>query len=333
VFDLSAHLAARRVIVEAALEKALPPPVTRPSVLHKAMRHAIFTGGKRIRPVLALDAAASVGGRPEDAILPGIAVEILHTYTLVHDDLPCMDDDDLRRGKPTCHVLFGEANAVLAGDALQTLAFEVLAQSNLPAPYSIADLIRELAQAAGSHGVIGGQVEDLAAIVNPDLATVEYVHMHKTADLFRCAVRMGAMAGGATAEELDRLSSYATSIGLAFQITDDLLDETPAAATGGTPATAAQRPEAAGQFRRNQSLSNETIDMPFSNRIYPADTYSGPPPEDKPELTCLSVYGREEANARAKALVDDAISALESLRRGPTEPLRAVAEFILRRKS
>jgi geranylgeranyl diphosphate synthase type II len=228
MFDLQAHFEKRRFQIDAALERALPPADTRPAALHKAMRYAVFSGGKRLRPLLAMEAAASVGAPAEAGLPPGLAVELLHTYTLIHDDLPCMDDDDERRGKPTCHIAFGEANAVLAGDALQALAFEILSRANVSAPHTTAGLVCELAQAAGSQGVIGGQVEDLSAPQQPDAATVEFIHLHKTADLFRCAIRMGAMAGGATQDELQRLGTFATHLGLAFQITDDVLDEAPA---------------------------------------------------------------------------------------------------------
>lgn len=231
MFALEPHIEACRARIDAALHRALPAEEARPAVLHQAMRYAVFSGGKRLRPMLAMDAAAAVGATPEAGLTPGIAVELVHTYTLIHDDLPCMDDDDERRGKPTCHIVFGEANAVLAGDALQALAFGILSRADVPAPFTAAGLVAELALAVGSKGVIGGQVEDLAAPEHPDAATVEFIHLHKTADLFRCAVRMGAMAGGATEDELRHLGAFATNLGLAFQITDDLLDEAPGGAT------------------------------------------------------------------------------------------------------
>ncbi len=206
--------------IEAALSAVLPPESRRPAVLHRAMRYSVMSGGKRLRPLLCLAAADAVGGDVRQALKPAVAVELFHTYTLVHDDLPCMDDDDFRRGRPTVHRVFGEANALLAGDALQALAFEVLAGAR-PA----GRLVLELACAAGSAGVVGGQVEDLAA--NPekvDEATVRYIHQHKTADLFGAAVRMGALSGGARAADLKALAEYARCLGLAFQIVDDVLD-------------------------------------------------------------------------------------------------------------
>ena len=206
--------------IEVALGRALPPETRRPAVLHKAMRYSVMSGGKRLRPLLCLAAADAVGGDIRQALKPAVAVELFHTYTLVHDDLPCMDDDDFRRGRPTAHRVFGEANALLAGDALQALAFEVLAGAR-PADR----LVLELARAAGSAGVVGGQVEDLAADPEKvDEATVRYIHQHKTADLFGAAVRMGALAGGAPTADLKALAGYARCLGLAFQIVDDVLD-------------------------------------------------------------------------------------------------------------
>ena len=230
--NLAEYLAERSAHVDRALDDVLPAAETQPRVLHEAMRYSVFSGGKRIRPVLCMAAAEAAGGSAEDALWPALALELLHAYTLIHDDLPCMDDDDMRRGKPSLHKAFGEANAVLAGDALQALAFEVAAR---PAPgerYEPVRIVTELAVAAGSHGVIGGQVEDLAAVdTDPDRETVEFIHLHKTADLFRASMRMGALAAGATRKTLAALTTYGTCLGLAFQITDDLLDAADAAPT------------------------------------------------------------------------------------------------------
>jgi len=216
-------------MIDAALDEELPPANERPAVLHRAIRYSVFSGGKRIRPILCMAAAEAVGGKAGDARFPALALELLHTYTLIHDDLPCMDDDDLRRDKPTCHIKFGEANALLAADALQAMAFGVLAKARLPSRYPPTALLTELAQAAGSRGVVGGQVEDLAAVGGRKLhaATVEFIHLHKTADLFRAAVRMGAIAANAGRKELQALTDYGVNVGLAFQITDDILDGGP----------------------------------------------------------------------------------------------------------
>jgi geranylgeranyl diphosphate synthase type II len=214
--------------VEEVLNQVLPAENTSPARLHQAMRYAVFSGGKRLRPVLCLAAAGCVGGEPDRALFPAAALELLHSYTLVHDDLPCMDDDEVRRGKPTCHTVFGEANALLAGDALQALAFETLARTHVEPPYLLSGLITEFAQAVGSQGVVGGQVEDLAASAAsspPTAETVRFVHLHKTADLFRASLRLGAMAGGAAPLALQALTTFGVHLGLAFQITDDILDE------------------------------------------------------------------------------------------------------------
>ena len=225
MFDLKSYLSRKKQIIDAALDAELPPSRTLPSVLHKAIRYSVFSGGKRIRPVLCMASAEAVGGKAAEALFPSLALELLHTYTLIHDDLPCMDDDDLRRGKPTCHVAFGEANALLAGDALQALAFGLLARARVPPPYPGNQFVAELAQAAGSCGVVGGQVEDLAAGgAKPTAAVMRRIHLRKTATLFRAAARMGAIAGHAGQKELEALTDYGTCVGLAFQITDDILD-------------------------------------------------------------------------------------------------------------
>ena len=225
MFDPEQYIKQRTAAVEKALETILPDPETRPAILHEAMRHAVFPAGKRLRPVLCLAAAEAVGTPFETAVIPAAAVEILHNYTLVHDDLPCMDDDETRRGRPSCHSAFGEANAVLAGDALLALAFSALARQETD-PGTVVALVRELGDAAGSSGVTGGQTEDLAysAGVAPDLETIQYIHNCKTAVLFRCAVRMGGICGKADESSMNGLSSYGTALGLAFQIADDLAD-------------------------------------------------------------------------------------------------------------
>ncbi|MBE6395531.1 MAG: polyprenyl synthetase family protein [Lentisphaerae bacterium] len=185
---------------------------TRPAVLFEAMRHAVMSGGKRVRPQICLAAAMAVGGKAEDAIFPACAIELLHSYTLVHDDLPSMDNDTERRGKPTVWAKYGEANAVLAGDALQSLAFRAAAM----APRNAGRIVAELAEAG--VGVVRGQVEDI------DGDDVDFIYRHKTADLFIAAAAMGAHAGGGSDADVDRLRSYALNLGLAFQFEDDLLD-------------------------------------------------------------------------------------------------------------
>lgn len=228
-FDLKSYLIERKALVEKELFACLPSAGTRPAKLSAAMRHAVVSGGKRLRPILCLAAAEAAGGRAEDAIHAACAVELLHTYTLVHDDLPCMDNDTLRRGQPTVWAKYGEAMAVLVGDALQTLAFETLARTTA-SPSSVATLVSELAKAAGASGVIAGQVEDIAFAGAPTPDIIDYVFQHKTADLFRAAVRLGAIAGGASDHDLQQVSVYGNNLGIAFQIIDDLLDARQASA-------------------------------------------------------------------------------------------------------
>ena len=223
-FDLKAYMRERQTLVDNELGRCLPPEDLRPAALHKAMRYAVLSGGKRIRPILAMAAAETAGKTAESALAPAAAVELFHAYTLVHDDLPCMDDDALRRGKPTVHVAFGESTALLAGDALQALAFEALAAAPPVSQYTSADLVRELAEAAGSRGVVGGQVEDLAADASADAGSIVFIHVHKTAVLFRAALRLGGMAADCSAAELDALGNFGLQTGIAFQIADDLLD-------------------------------------------------------------------------------------------------------------
>ena len=209
--------------VHSMLDRALPPAAEPPRRLHEAMRYAVLGGGKRVRAILAVATGETLhadAGRIEPA---ACAVEFIHAYSLVHDDLPCMDDDDLRRGVPTCHRAFGEATALLAGDALQALAFETLVRA--PAP-DLGELVRVLAHASGSRGMAGGQAVDLESVGRTlTLDQLEHMHLHKTGALIRASVRLGALCAGARDPEiLDRLDEYARCIGLAFQIRDDVLD-------------------------------------------------------------------------------------------------------------
>ena len=232
MIDLPMYLKQQAAAVHVALDALLPPAEERPAKLHEAMRYSVFAGGKRLRPILCIAACEACGGTAEQAMPAACALELLHTYTLIHDDLPAMDNDTLRRGRSTCHIQFDEATAILAGDALLTLAFEVLALQ----PQGGA-LAAELARAAGSRGVIGGQAEDLAAEGQPpDADLVETIHRNKTAALIRAACVMGGLCAGATfppspeglrrtSQTLEKLAVYGESTGLAFQIIDDLLDE------------------------------------------------------------------------------------------------------------
>lgn len=302
MFDLTAYLDARRRLVDGFMMSRLPPASTRPARLHAAMHHSLFGGGKRLRPVLALAAAEAAGGDPSRALLPGAAVELLHTYTLIHDDLPAMDDDRLRRGRPTCHVAFDEATAILAGDALLTLAFQWLAECEVSPPGSAAGLVRELAAAAGSAGVIAGQMEDMLAEGGASpaprddaerAALLDYIHTHKTGDLIVASVRIGAIAGGAEAGMLDRLTVCARAAGLAFQVTDDILN---------TTSTAEQLGKAVG-----------------------TDAARG-------KLTYVALHGLDGARRRADELVAGSLAALDGLGAG-AEPLRALVRHVVSRKN
>jgi len=281
------YLEANRLLVDAALERFLPDAQTRPAVLHEAMRYSVLNGGKRIRPILCLAAAEAFGVSAERAIRAAVALELFHCSTLVHDDLPCMDDDALRRGLPTCHIQFGEANAVLTGDALLIQAFELLASES-------GALVLELARAAGSRGVIAGQVEDLAAEgVAPNAELVEFIHLHKTAVLIRAAVRMGGLLGGASNSDMEVLTLFGEKIGLAFQIEDDILDET---------------------------STNEVLGKPAGSDL------------EHQKLTYPAVYGLAVAREKVKQLTEEAVEALRALSTDATR-LCEVAEFLMNRSS
>ncbi len=283
---ITQYLKEKQALVDRAIEQLLPASDTRPALLHQAMRYSVLNGGKRIRPSLCFAAAEALGKNAEEVIKPAAAVELFHCSTLIHDDLPCMDDDDLRRGQPTCHIKFGEANAVLAGDALMILAFELLAEDGCAANSL------ELARAAGSRGVIAGQVEDLAAEgQTPNADLVEFIHLNKTAVLIRAAVRMGALAAGAEADELEKFSIFGEKIGLAFQIADDILDETSTDDVLGKPAGS---------------------DAELNKMTYPA------------------VFGMEAAKNQVRSLTFDAVAALMELKRD-TSSLQGIAEFLMNR--
>jgi geranylgeranyl diphosphate synthase type II len=288
----------RRLVVEDALDRALPPAEAWPATIHRAVRYSLFAGGKRIRPVLVLLAGEAVGGPQEDLLPFACAVEMIHTYSLIHDDLPAMDNDDLRRGKPTCHKVFGEAIAVLAGDALLTRAFHLL--SEVPDGWDEARLRRRVAatallgRACGTLGLIGGQVADLES-EGKDVESSELVRLHqaKTGALLSACVRGGAILGGAGAEELERLGRYGDAVGLAFQVVDDILDVTGAAAQLG-----------------------KTAGKDVAAR----------------KATFVSLHGLEGARAAADALLEEALAALAPL--GPrSEALAALAWHVVTRQA
>src|SRR5271163_1485502 len=283
-------------LTDEALERLLPAPDTLPHSIHRAMRHSVFAGGKRLRPILCMEAARMVGGAsdlPAGVASLGAAIEMLHTYSLIHDDLPALDNDDLRRGRPTCHKAFGEAIAILAGDALQTQAYEVLAQLICPAEARVA-IIREIAHATGTiDGMIGGQVVDLEAEhKKPDLATLEYIHRSKTAALITASVVSGGIYAGATGSDIARLRTYGQSVGLAFQIVDDVLDLTQ---------TSEQLGKTAGKDAAAEKVT------------YP------------------SLFGIEESIRKADALVDLACAELNEFG-SAASTLKDLARFLVERK-
>jgi len=226
-FDLSAWVTAQSRAVDRSLDRFLPKATARPATIHQAMRYSLFAGGKRMRPALVLAAAEACGGTASDALPLACAVECIHTYSLIHDDLPAMDNDDFRRGKPTNHKVYGEGIAVLAGDALLTQAFEIAAQCRTWPRYDLRAVIRELAVAAGSLQLIAGQVADLEGEGRElTIAQLRYIHERKTSALLCCSVRLGGMSANCTPAQLKALTDFGYHVGLAFQVIDDILDVT-----------------------------------------------------------------------------------------------------------
>ncbi len=290
--DIGRYLSERAEMVERALEAIVPALDCRPARLHEAMRYALFGGGKRLRPVLALAAAEAVGADSTLLIREACALELLHTYTLVHDDLPAMDDDDYRRGRLSTHKVFGEAVAILAGDALQTLAFGVLASGDYPAGKK-TEAIRLIADACGSQGVIGGQVVDIESENRKiDAAELDYIHRHKTGCLMRASVLLGALLGGCSPEQYRRLSDYGEAIGLCFQISDDILDVLGTTAEIGKPAGS---------------------DQARGKATYP------------------SMHGMDASRRRLSQLCRESIDALETFD-DKAAPLRALSLLVVERK-
>ena len=292
---MNTELAVLVARADAALARVLPTDGSEPADLVRAMRYAVLGGGKRLRPLLVYAAGAALGASLEALDAPACAVELIHAYSLVHDDLPSMDDDDLRRGRPTCHIAFGEATAILAGDALQALAFEILASQTTPAIGAELrlEMLRTLGAACGAHGMAGGQAMDLAAVGRTlDLPALERMHAHKTGALICASVRLGALSAGcADVAMLDALARYGHAIGLAFQVRDDILD-----VEGETPALG----KTAGK-----------------------DAASAKP-------TFPSVLGMDVSRAHLRELVDAALAALEPLRTRAA-PLAELARYVAER--
>ena len=294
--DILPYLKAKKAAIDQVLEQVLPEESALPPRLHQAMRYALLAGGKRLRPILALAAAEAVGGDGNALIREACALEFIHTYSLIHDDLPAMDNDAFRRGQPTTHMVFGEAMAILAGDALLTEAFAILSSStpNRSSAQHIIEVIKLIAEAAGSRGLIGGQVVDLESEEKAiDKNQLDYIHTHKTGCLITASVILGAILAGSTSQQIACLRDYGAAIGLAFQITDDILDVTESTQTLGKTAGSDQKKRKA---------------------TYPA------------------LHGLEEARKKQQALYAAALNALQTFdNRG--DPLRSIARYIIERNA
>ncbi|MGA9041213.1 MAG: polyprenyl synthetase family protein [Terriglobales bacterium] len=283
-----------RILTDAALERLLPPATQQPASIHQAMRHSVFAGGKRIRPILCMEAGRMIANSLPTGIEDlGAALEMLHTYSLIHDDLPALDNDDLRRGRPTCHKVFGEAIAILAGDALQTQAYEVMARLRCPAEARVR-IIEEIARGTGTvNGMIGGQVVDLEAErTKPDIKMLEYIHRAKTAALITASVVSGGIYARGSHDDVEKLRAFGQSIGLAFQIVDDVLDVTQ---------TSEQLGKTAGK------------DTAAEKATYPA------------------LFGIDGSLEKADALVESAFASLEGFG-SRAETLKSLARFLVERK-
>jgi geranylgeranyl diphosphate synthase type II len=291
--DIHAYLSESKRLVDEQLEKLLPAEDEQPSTIHKAMRYSVFAGGKRVRPILVLASGESLAGNRDTLLHLGAGIEMMHTYSLIHDDLPALDNDDLRRGVPTCHKVFGEAMAILAGDSLMTRCYQILADLPGIADSTRIHIIREVAAATGTiNGMIGGQVVDLESEgKNIEARVLEYIHYSKTGALLRACVRCGALAAGANIQQLQALTEFGSKIGLVFQIVDDILDVTSSSEVLG---------KTAGK------------DEKVKKATYPA------------------LYGIDASRQKARELVS---SALEDLRDfdGNAESLRSLAQFVVDR--
>jgi len=292
--DLKAYLRSRQRKIDRALDRYLPRANTKPATLHKAMRYSLFAGGKRLRPILCLAATEACRGNIDDALPLACALECIHTYSLVHDDLPSMDNDDFRRGRPTCHKVFGDGIAILAGDALLTIAFEIVSRTKPARRYNISALLREISVAAGSQKLIAGQVADLEA-EGKDVKRdqLQFIHENKTAAILKSSVRLGAMSANADARKLSAITRFGQRLGLAFQIIDDILDVT-------------QTSEILGKSAGK--------DVAAKKATYPA------------------VIGLDKSRAEARRLTRQAHNALSMFSSSDAEPLHALANYLLERE-
>jgi geranylgeranyl diphosphate synthase, type II len=294
--DLKAYLDARRVTVDDALDRVLPPETAEPVTIHRAMRYSVLAPGKRLRPILVIAGAEAVAGRADTVLDTACALELIHAYSLIHDDLPAMDDDDYRRGRLTSHKVFGEAMAILAGDALLTLAFRLVATNAarvVPAAL-VGSVVAEIADAAGTDGMVGGQVVDIESegkSITPDM--LDYIHLRKTAALIRAALRVGALLAGARAEHVEAISRAGQALGLAFQIVDDILD---------VEGSLAELGKSAGSDERKQKAT------------YP------------------SLHGLHASKQRARELIEETKRLLTPLG-SSADPIRALADFVFERRS
>ena len=292
--NIKTYLVSRQKLIERALDRYLPKANTKPATLHRAMRYSLFAGGKRLRPILCLAAAEACGGKIGNAIPLACALECIHTYSLVHDDLPSMDDDDFRRGRPTCHKIFGDGIAILAGDALLTIAFEIVSDAKPTSRYDTSILLREIAVAAGSQKLIAGQVADLEAEgKNVKRDQLQFIHENKTAAILKSSLRLGAMSANADARKLSAITRFGQRLGLAFQIIDDILDVT-------------QTSEILGKSAGK--------DVAAKKATYPA------------------VIGLEKSRTEARRLTRQAHNALSVFSNRDAEPLHALANYFLERE-
>lgn len=281
-------------MIDQALNQWIPSARTKPATIHQAMRHSLFAGGKRVRPILALAAAEACGGREQDAMPLACAVECIHTYSLIHDDLPALDNDDYRRGRPTSHKVFGEGIAVLAGDALLTQAFELVAQANPTKRYPVRDMVMDVAKTSGSLQLIAGQVADLEGEGKKlTRKSLQYIHERKTSALLTCSARLGGMSANCTPRQLQALTDFGYHIGLAFQVIDDILDVTQ---------TTEQLGKTAGK------------DIAADKATYPA------------------IVGLKQSERIAEELTGKAFAALKPFK-GKAVALEAMADYLLKRKN
>ncbi len=298
--DIKEYIKEKQNLVDNYLKNYFNSPFE-PKILYEAMNYSLFAGGKRIRPVLALTAYEVCGGNPVDILPQASALELIHTYSLIHDDLPSMDNDDLRRGKPTSHKIYGEAIAILAGDALLTEAFRMMTSDKMHtgevrriSNKAIINLIQEIAYAAGAHGMVGGQTQDIISEnMEPEKETLEFIHLHKTAALIRASLRTGAILAGSKKSILNALTEYGEYIGLAFQVIDDILD-----------------------------VEGKTEEL---GKTSGSDVKKG-------KMTYPSLYGIEKAKHKSEELVSSAINSLKIFS-SEADPLRDLALYLLKRRA